>query len=329
MVTSVCSRLPARCSLTGLAPSYQAPDGPDLITWPSLPRLNLAMFEASTLLAGKYHIYWGTNHVIPQLCDRPAVVTVHDLSWLIYANGHPTLRYQAWRMTSSMRRAHSIITVSHTTASDLADLMPELRSRIVVALNGLNFQEDESCELCEARTEAPYVLMLGAHGPRKNLPLALASVRSIPGDMRLVLTGEVHACFRDIIRRDQNVMEVTGVLPDNELFKLARRAVALLYPSRYEGFGMPMVEAMAAGCPVLALDTPISREIGGEAAWYLPEEPLPWARAINVLRINPRRRLEMQLAGRQNIRRFSWDRTADVYAQVFDCISNVPGGTLD
>lgn len=320
VVTNLCSRLTPRYSFTGLSPRYEAFSREDLTTWPSLPMLNMAMFEASVLLTRQYDLYWGTNHVIPELCRSPAIVTVHDLSLLAYSKGHPVPKYQAWRMASSIKRARAIVTVSQTTADDLIAIMPELKSRVEVALNGFELPRGELDEPCEAQEESPYMVMLGAHGLRKNLALAAASVLRAAGgrDLRLLVTGDVHPSFSDIIHRYRNVVELVGVLPKEKLFNLVRRAVGLVYPSRYEGFGFPMLEAMAVGCPVLALDTPISREIGGNAAWFLPEDSACWATAIQELRRNPTRRLEMQHLGRENTKRFSWDRTAEVYSQVFD-----------
>ena len=321
VVANVCSRLASRYSFTGLSPRYPAEEKEDgLITWPSLPGLNMAIFEASVLLARRFDLYWGTNHLVPGLCRGPAVVTVHDLSLLAYPKGHPAPRYQAWRMASSIKLARAIVTVSQTTADDLIAVMPELRSRVEVALNGFDVPRVELNKRREAESDRPYMVMLGAHGLRKNLALAAVSVFRAAGGghLRLLLTGDLHPSYRDIIHQYRDVVELAGVLPRQELFDLISGAVGLMYPSQYEGFGLPMLEAMAAGCPVLALDTPISREIGGNAAWFLAEESACWATAIQELMRNRGRRLEMQDLGRENIKRFSWDRTAEVYAQVFD-----------
>jgi glycosyltransferase involved in cell wall biosynthesis len=108
-----------------------------------------------------------------------------------------------------------------------------------------------------------------------------------------------------------------GVLPKAEVFRLLQSAVALFFPSRYEGFGFPLLEAMAAGCPVLALDTPINREVAGQAAWLLPEEPGEWEKTLRRLLTCSSARAEMKEKGFENLARFSWHRTAAIYGQVF------------
>jgi glycosyltransferase involved in cell wall biosynthesis len=135
--------------------------------------------------------------------------------------------------------------------------------------------------------------------------------------LRLLITGDVHPSFDQLVSSSREFVSCAGVLPRPSLFTLLKGAVGLMFPSFYEGFGFPMLEAMAAGCPVMALDTPINREIAGDAAWFLPAEPHSWSDALAQLCYTNSLREEMQGRGFGNLRRFSWDKTAAVYADAF------------
>jgi glycosyltransferase involved in cell wall biosynthesis len=161
--------------------------------------------------------------------------------------------------------------------------------------------------------------MLGAHRPRKNLPLAVAAVSQLRErgmKLKLVVTGNIHPSFESMLASCREFVCCAGVLPKAAVFGLLQRAAGLVFPSLYEGFGLPMLEAMAAGCPVLSLDTPINREVAGEAAWFLPAEPRAWADALAQVFHTNSWREEMRQKGFNNLCRFSWDDTAAVYASV-------------
>jgi glycosyltransferase involved in cell wall biosynthesis len=228
------------------------------------------------------------------------------------------------RFIDSIKRAHTIVTDSKTTADDLLLSFPEVSRRLEVGLLGFSSPDspvnDQSIDEIAGLGKTPYLLMLGAHRPRKNLQLALAVImelarRGVP--MELLVTGDVHPAFRKTAASANARVRFLGVLPKKQMFALLSRAEALMFTSKYEGFGFPILEAMAADCPVLALDTPINREIGGEAAWLLDDSPSVWADAIQELVKRDMRRTEIIQRGTQNISRFSWDRTADLYEHAF------------
>jgi glycosyltransferase involved in cell wall biosynthesis len=133
----------------------------------------------------------------------------------------------------------------------------------------------------------------------------------------LVVTGDIDPYFARTVCANSQLVQPSGVVSKQQVFSLLRGARAMLFPSRYEGFGFPLLEAMEVGCPVLALDTPINREIGGDAAWLLPGDVSIWARALRDLRNSDSIRLEMSRKGAENLKRFSWDRTAELYEHAF------------
>lgn len=320
---NILRRLSHDFQLIGIAHRFQPPDRLSIRSWPVVPRLSLASFEVSPLLAGSFDVYWGANDYLPQLLRKPSVSTVHDLLPFNRMDSPRGLRAKLLksRFVSSVRRADRIVTVSRRTADDLIAQFPELSGKIEVALNGFDAPSLAGIPDASARRrEAPHLVMLGCHTPRKNLPLALAAVKQSNSDgarIPLCITGDIDPLFEPLIRANSPLVRRLGVLPKEEVFALLQGAVALLFPSLYEGFGFPLLEAMAAGCPVLALDTPINHEIAGNAAWLLGHDPKDWAGAIKTLMTSPDRSTELCEKGFENLKRFSWDKTARIYSEVF------------
>ena len=321
-VENMLARLGNDFQFLGLAQSFRDSRRWQVRSWPAIPKLNSILFEASPLLAKRPDVYWGTNDFIPHSWNGPSVLTVHDLLILNNMDGETFARFFGWRFRSSLRRASVVIADSRTTANDLLTRFPELRGKVEVALLGVaaGAPAANADAASEGLPDAPYVIMLGAHRPRKNLGLALSAAARLMDQgikIQLLITGDIHPSFAGLLRRRPDNVRTVGVLPTEKVISLLRGATALFFPSRYEGFGLPLLEAMAAACPVLALDTPINREIGGGAAWLLPEDPAEWAKACKALMTSPSIRVEMREKGFENLTRFSWDQTAAVYHEAF------------
>jgi glycosyltransferase involved in cell wall biosynthesis len=323
VVDNLLARLAQRFQFLGIAHRFPNADREGIKTWPRVPYMNNFAFEGSVLLSKSYDIYWGTNHFLPALARCPSVITVHDLLLLKYPSDQSRTWFLASRFVSSLKRVARIIADSQTTADDLIASFPDVRKKVVIGLLGFNAPRDicnvASCS-DDVVQDSPYVVVLGAHRPRKNLALAIAAVsllRERGCKLKLLVTGDVHPSFEKLVSGFGEFVSCVGVLPRPSLFALLRGAVGLMFPSFYEGFGFPMLEAMSVGCPVLALDTPINREIAGDAAWFLPPEAPSWSDALGNLYITPSMREEMRGRGFNNLCRFSWDSTSAVYADVF------------
>lgn len=323
VVDNLLTRLAPRFQFSGIAHAFAGAEQEGIKTWPRIPYMNTVTFEGSVLFLKKFDIYWGTNDFLPALARCPCVVTIHDLLLLKYPSDQPLTRFFAQRLASSLKKAHRVITDSRTTADDLIATFPNVGKKVEVGLLGLNAIGDASSgdsDNGHLSEDTPYVVMLGAHRPRKNLPLAIAAVsqlREVGSTLKLVVTGDVDQSFGQLISGSSEFVSCAGLLPRPNLFALLKGAVALMFPSLYEGFGFPMLEAMGAGCPVLALDTPINREIAGDAAWFLPPEPRAWSDALAQISSVSSLREELRGKGFSNLRRFSWARTAAVYADAF------------
>jgi glycosyltransferase involved in cell wall biosynthesis len=246
--------------------------------------------------------------VLPLRCPCPAVVTIHDLSF----ERDPSVMSLADRLAfkamvpRSARRAAHVLAVSERTKEDVVDLYAIPPTRITVTPHGVDpaFGPGDG--------SGAYVLLVGSVEHRKH-PLAAADAASAVG-LPLVVAGPVRdaALARELERRGA---KVRGYVDQQQLAELYRGAACLLMPSRYEGFGLPVLEAMAAGTPVVAAPDPALREVAGEAAIFVEPELL-----ADGLRQALAERDRLVAAGLERARHFSWEdtarRTVDVYLEV-------------
>ena len=262
-------------------------------------------------------------NVAPVAGAVPTVVVVHDLLALTSPETQTAkIRWSLlpfWGRT--LRRAAAIVTPSRTTAERLALLDAEASARAKVAPNGV-------AEAFRRPGPKPpdvpprFVLSSGTLEPRKNHLLLIRAMEELwsagetaplllagkPGWRSGPLESEIdRSPFRDRIVR-------LGHVPDDRLAALCRAAAVFAFPSLDEGFGLPPLEAMAAGAPVVALDTAISREVLGDAALLVRNEPGGLAGALRRCLADETMRRRLSEAGRARSAPFTWDRTADVVA---------------
>jgi glycosyltransferase involved in cell wall biosynthesis len=246
------------------------------------------------------------QHALPIACPCPAIVTVHDLSF----ERDPSvmgLRHRAvFRVVVpyAVRRAARVLAVSQRTKDDLVELYGVDPQRITVTPHGV----DPSFSPGAAAPDS-YLLFVGAVQRRKN-PLAAADAAAELG-MRLVVVGPTREASL-VHALERRGADVRGYVSKDELRELYRGAAALVLPSRYEGFGLPVVEAMASGTPVVAAPDPALREIAGDAAVFAEPDEL----AAGIRRaLADRDRLVA--AGLRRASMFSWDETARVTLAVY------------
>jgi glycosyltransferase involved in cell wall biosynthesis len=237
-------------------------------------------------------------HAIPPRCPCPAVLTVQDLSF----ERDPTVMGRKDRLVfrtvlpRSARRAARVLAISERTKADLVELYDVPPEKIVVTPLGV----DEVFAPGDARDS--YVLFVGSIEPRKN-PLAAAHAAREAG-RRLVVAGPAkdEGLAREL---DRAGAELRGYVDKDELVELYRGAACLVHPSRYEGFGLTIVEAMASGTPVVATPDAAVREVAGDAAVFA--EPSELADAIGRAVAD---RARLAAAGLERARRFTWAETA-------------------
>ena len=238
------------------------------------------------------------QYALPPRLSCPAVVTIHDLSF----EREPAL--MGWKdrlvfrrvVPRAARRAARVLTVSERTRTDLRELYDVPDDRIVVTPNGVDpaFTPGDGAH--------DYVLLVGAVQERKNPLAALAAARE--AGLPLVVAGPAKdaALVREL---EQGGARVTGYVEQDELVRLYRGAACLVQPSRYEGFGLPVLEAMATGTPVVAVPEPALQEVAGDAALWATEDGLG-----DAIRRSVAARPRLAAAGLERARRFTWEETA-------------------
>jgi glycosyltransferase involved in cell wall biosynthesis len=266
-------------------------------------------------LLGGAELVHATGLLIPRTA-APLVVTIHDVAAVRHPELHPARHVEQQRaQLELLDRAAVIVAVSETTAGDLTHLgvAPE---RVVVAPLGVTPLPDPDSSSLARLPEPGYLLTVGETSPRKGYPLLLEALSRVDGDVRLVIAGPPSGDeqrVRSLIAElgiDSRVHRV-GPVTDAALAGLYRGATALCFPSVAEGFGLPVLEAMAAGVPVLARDIPAARELGGEAALLIPgDDPRAWANALERILSEAALRRSLADAGLRRAAHFTWDRTA-------------------
>lgn len=265
-----------------------------------------------------------TQHALPLRPSCPCVVTVHDLSF----ERRPEL--MGWKdrlvfrraVPRAARRAARVLTVSERTKRDLVELYGVPAERIVVTPNGVDpafhpfdplRPSDPGADLpCDTLSQASYALAVGAIQARKD-PLAALEAASAAGLPLVVAGPEKDAALAAELRR--RGAHVLGYVETERLARLYRGAACLVQASRYEGFGLPVLEAMASGTPVVAVREPALKEVAGEAAVFVEEGGL-----ADGIRRALAERERLAAAGLERAQAFSWrataERTLAVYREI-------------
>jgi glycosyltransferase involved in cell wall biosynthesis len=262
-------------------------------------------------LRGGLDVLHCTTPRAPLRSRTPVVVTVHDLAVLRYPELFPawTRLYGRTWLRPTLRTAARVIAVSEFTKREVVALAGVREERVRVVPNAT----DDAVFTSEGpRADGDYVLALGTLEPRKNLPRLAEATRRLGIELRLV-----GASGWGRVDLDGDGVRWLGRLPDEEVAALYRGALCFAYPSLYEGFGIPVLEAMRCGAPVVTSAGSAMEEVAGTAAELV--DPLdPEAIADGISRAIERR-AELRAAGLARARLFSWDAaaraTADVYRE--------------
>ncbi|MBV9952210.1 MAG: glycosyltransferase family 4 protein [Acidimicrobiia bacterium] len=279
-------------------------------------------------LVGSLDVVHGPNFVVPPARRAAEVATVHDLTpWRFPELANRDTRQYPQLVARAVRRGAWIHAVSEWVAGEVAAEHPAAADRIVVVPNGVTPLPPETRDSDAARGRelagaARYLVAVGTVEPRKDLPglvRAFDEVVEDDGDdpVRLVLAGPdgwgaeaLTDAIRDARHRDR--IRRLGWVSDDERAALLRGATAFAYPSRYEGFGLPPLEAMLAGVPVVTTTAGALQEVVGDAALLVPplDHDALVAGLIEILR-DDMRRASLVAAGTARAARYDWARTAD------------------
>lgn len=273
-------------------------------------------------------LYHATNYAAPRTRRVPLVLTVHDLALLRFPElGTPGLRRLIARVPRAARAARRVIADSEATARDLRELVGVAAERIRVVHLGCDIRFRPVPDSAERRAVLarygicePYLLHVGTIEPRKNLPVlvrACAQLRAARGlPQRLVLAGE-RGWGYEALRRELDALttdlrvDIVGPIAADDLPAVYSAADLLAHPSLYEGFGLPVIEAMACGTPVVTSDAGSLPEVVGDAARCVnPRAVDAIAAALGELLADPAQRRILSERGRARAARFTWERCA-------------------
>ena len=335
-------RLYTPVSFQPAAPGAQLPISNLEVQVIPFPRLWTHLRLAWELTRRPPDVLFVPAHVLPLVCPVPALVTVHDLGYLYYPEAHRRFDrwYLDWTTRRHVRLAARLIADSQATHADLIRHYRADPARITVVYPG----RDESLARvndpgCVAGVKArygisgDYLLYVGTLQPRKNLVRLVEAFAQIQNSgpqlakLQLVLAGQKGWLYADLFTRVEAMglsgrVIFTGYVADDDKAALLSGATALVYPSLYEGFGLPVLEAMACDTPVLTSDVSSLPEVAGDAALLV--NPLDTdAIAAGMARLVADAGLRHSLVeqGSLQIRRFSWAKAA---RQVLEVLESIP-----
>lgn len=272
----------------------------------------------------KPDVFFSPAHYAPRVSPVPTVVTIHDLAYKFFPQeflSSDLYKLNKWT-EYSIKKAAAIICVSEHTKKDLISFYPEVESKTSVILNGYRSRKSiKSIRSVKSTTNrnAPYILFVGTIQPRKNIITLIEAFEKFVethADFELKIVGKKGWLYTETLNRIESSpaskqIKYLGFVEDNELETLYKNADTTVLPSLYEGFGLPVLEAMSHGSPVIASDTSSLPEVGGDAILYCnPDDSKTITEALEMLQ-DPKLRKELLLKARQQLKKFSWDKCAE------------------
>lgn len=277
----------------------------------------------------RYDLYHALAFVAPVILTAPMVVTVYDLSFLRYPARLSVARRLYLRALTALTcaRARRVLAISQSTANDLRTYLNVPADKIDVTPLGYDraaFRPLLETDIAHFRRKQDlperFWLFVGTLEPRKNLPMLLKAYSQLPKEERLPLiigggigwmAGEIFAIIERLQLSDS--VKHVGFIPAADLPLWYNCAEAFLYPSVFEGFGLPVLEAMACGTPVLTTNVSSLPEVAGNAAQCLPPDDIErWSAALHDLQRNDAWRDSARTKGLERAKLFSWAHTAEL-----------------
>ncbi len=331
--------------LTGLGPNFET------VVYPRTTRTGMAQIGFGYFLHGlRADLYHMPLNLVPLWMPKPYLVTTHDMSSLLFGR-QSGFRNNVRRffLRRGLLRADQIIAVSGATRRDVEAVLGVPANRIRIVYNAPDpifrppqesagrFRHSPEVQrvLERYRIQYPYLLYVGRTNPEKNIPRLVEAFAVLLGELqhdelyrhlRLIIIGDAiskHPVLRHTVihSRVEAAVRFLGFVPIETLRAFYQAAAAFVFPSLYEGFGLPPLEAMACGTPVVCSNLSALPEVVGEAAMKVnPENVFDIARGMREVLLDQPLRERLIAAGYEQVAKFSWDRTA---GQVFQAYQEI------
>ncbi len=288
----------------------------------------------------KLDLFWGPRHQLPLFMPKniKTVLTIHDIVHVLFPHtmNLPTLITERLLMKQSIRRADYVIADSISTASGIQEHYQTEPTSIGVVYPGAPAFAEHIHSPISADEKLPqkFFLFVGTLEPRKNLKAILSAFALLDADREdvdLVIVGNIGWKSKDAINllgmhRHRNRIHLAGYVDDARLSFIYQNALCLLYPSLYEGFGFPILEAMNYGVPVITSNVSSMPEVAGDAALLIdPNDEKGLADAMKRILVNDEIRKIMISKGYERVKKFSWKRCAEETLDTFEKVGSKKG----
>jgi glycosyltransferase involved in cell wall biosynthesis len=273
----------------------------------------------------------------PLFSPVPQIVCLYDISFTLFPQDFPSWIHFKPKLLArpTSRAAARVVTVSEFSRQEIIRTYGLAPDKVVVIPPG-SVSGRRQCLPTAGGTplvpgETPFFLFVGSFLPRRQVDLVIRALAQLPSDYRLVMVGESNPAKQAPLRRIAQQCGVAdrvqclGHVSDPALDDLYRRAIALVLPSTYEGFGLPVLEAMTRGLPVVAWDIPVMREVAGDAAVLVQSGDVAGlTQALLQLGTDQGGRQALSEAGKQRATQFSWQRSAGILLAVLREVTETP-----
>jgi len=280
----------------------------------------------AAMLSDRAEVFHSSNLVQNPPRKQLLTTTIHDLTTWIVPKLHTPQNVAADRIFAErvVKKAQRCIAVSHSTRKDAVEILgiPEDKIEVIhhgVADSYIEASNEEASRVARKyQLTRPYILFHGAIEPRKNIDLLLDAYEALPGSLReefdLVLTGIMGWAAGSTVARLRTLpssIRYLGYVPERDMPGLTRGAVLFVYPSLYEGFGFPVLQAMACGIPTITSNNSSLPEIAGDVALLVdPCSVSELREAMQKVLLSPSLRIRMAEQGRERAKRFRWPDAA-------------------
>lgn len=293
------------------------------------------LFVSSRFFALKYDLYWQPNFIPNKgIKAKKIVTTVHDFSFILHKDYHPKERVEYFEkyFFKNVSESDAIITGSEFSKKEILERLNFQEQDVHVIYHGIDhnlFRKDNDLNL-NFDIPKKFIFSVGSIEPRKNL-LGLLKAYSqldnnIKNEYKLVLAGFKgweNKEIMELIEKNKENIHYLGFISDIELVKVYNLATCFVFPSFYEGFGLPVLEAMACGTPVICSDSSSLPEVGGDTVVYCdPYDIEDIKNKIELVLSNQNLQNEMIKKGLERAKLFSWEKSANEHMKVFKEVLN-------